>query len=289
MTPRICCAGELMWDLRAEGGQSLQDAERFTRIAGGAAANVARALSLRQVACAVSGTISHDAFGRGFVEALASLGIDTTGIALRKGRMGLVFMERTRFLSYRPRIERWPSKMVLPRRWRRQIPMGAVLHIAALSGDTPELPLLLSLSERARDGGALICVDVNARPRAWRGRRGLPPPLRKLLAQADVVKASRDDLSQLGVVQSLDAHAALGLRGTLVLTDGAAATQACGAWGALTRRPPRIRQPSHTLGAGDAFCASLLCLLSRAPALESKRFWYDAIHVANQDAAAFLK
>ncbi len=226
-----------MWDLRVPPGDSLQDAMQLTRVAGGAAANVARALCARQLGCAVSGTLSRDAFGRGFVEALARIGVDTSAIALRAGRMGLVFMEGTRFLSYRPRIERWPSRLALPRRWRARIPAGAVLHVAALSGDTPELPLLLSLGERAQAGGALLCVDVNARPRAWHHRRGLPPALRKLLARADVVKASRDDLAQLGVPQDLDAYAALALSGTLIVTDGAATTRAAGPWGRLARRP----------------------------------------------------
>jgi fructokinase len=277
-----------MWDLQTA-GQRLETATSFRRVPGGAAANVALALRQRGIACAVAGTVSADAFGDGYLQSLEAQGVDVSAVVQRRGRMGLVFMEQARFLSYRPQFARWPSRLLLPKGWRRRIPPGSIIHLAALSGDTPELAPTWRLVERALGQGGRLSVDLNARPRAWHGRRW-PQPARALLAHAQLVKASHEDLEVLGVTSDAEAaRHALGITGTLVLTRGRGTSVAVGPWGRVARRPPRVATPQRSIGAGDAFCASLLAaLVDPAADMASRRFWYATIDRANRDAAAQL-
>ena len=282
----ICCAGELMWDWRAVDGP-LNSSTRFERVAGGAAANTALELARLQLPAAVIGTVSDDVLGRAFAAELAAAGVDVTALEHRRGRMGVVFMDGDDFVSYRPRIERWPKRLRWPRSWRGDLPAAAVLPLAALSADTPQRAAQLDLARRSHERGAVVCVDVNARPRAWRNARGIGRPARRLLALADVVKASSEDLAVLGVDDDPErARSALGIRGALVLTRAAGTTVALGSWGRVASRPPRVAA-RRSIGAGDAFCAAMLARLSTERPTD-RAAWRDLLRSANAHAASFV-
>lgn len=288
--PRICCVGELMWDFHAERGASLETAATYRRVPGGAAANVAMALVEAGVATAVSGVVADDAFGEGMRGALAARGLDVSAMRTGEGRTGLVFIEGGgvgRYLSYRPGFS-GPVGLRLPHAWRRP-PEGALLHVAALDPDWIDPEAYLALGRRMKRADGRLSVDVNARPRAWRRRRGIPRAMRSLLRLADVVKASTEDLAMLRVGDDpARARDALGVAGTLVVTDGPLPTTAVGRWGQLAVAPPRVT-PKRTVGAGDAFCAGLLRRVVEEAQLDTEAVWTGAVRAGHARARRWLR
>jgi sugar/nucleoside kinase (ribokinase family) len=284
MTLSVLCAGELMWDLHAQEGASLEAAASFTRVAGGAAANVALALVAEGVEAGVAGIVSDDAMGRGLRDALAARGVDVSALVFHPGRTGLVFIDGhgDRFVSYRPeRVD--PPPLPLANRFS-----GGVLHIAALDPDEEGLEALVDLAARARADRATITLDVNARPRAFRDR-SITPALRAVVGRADVVKVSDDDLRVLAIRDEIDdVRAALGMAAdaTLVITRGPGALSVAGPWGSYSRDPDRVAT-ARRVGAGDAFCAGLIAALL-ASAKRGLPFWRSAIDRAIATAHAHV-
>lgn len=273
MTLSVLCAGELMWDLHAPAGASLEEAASFTRVAGGAAANVALALVADGIEAGVVGLVSDDAIGRGLRHALAARGVDVSALVFHPGRTGLVFIDGhgDRFVSYRP--ER-PDHPPLPLANRFA---GGVLHVAALDPDEEGLEALRDLVTRARADRATVTLDVNARPRAWRDR-SITPTLRAVVGRADVVKVSDDDLRVLAIRDEVDVvRAALGMAAdaTLVVTRGPGALSVAGPWGSFSRDPAVVERAPR-VGAGDAFCAGLIAAFV-ASAERGAPFWRNAI------------
>jgi len=289
-TPRVCCLGELMWDFHVEGGASLEEATAFRRVPGGAAANVAMALVDEGVSTAVAGVVADDAFGLGMRGALAACGLEVSAVLAGEGRTGLVFIESGgtgRYLSYRPGFAT-AVRLALPAPWR-PVPAGALLHVAALDPDWVDPASYLDLVRRVKEGGGRICVDVNARPRAWRNRRGIPRAMRSLLRLADVVKASTEDLAMLRVGENAsEARERLGIVGTLVTTDGPGPTRAVGLWGELSLAPPRVKA-KRTVGAGDAFCAGMIGEVVAAEALDDEPIWRRCVEAGQAQARAWMR
>ncbi len=288
MRPTYCVIGELLWDLHADA--ELETARRFSRTLGGAAANVACGLRARGLEVAVAGVVGRDAFGRGLVQALAAEVVDVSAVALRPGQTGVVFVApqrdgSQRFFSYRPSV-RWPSRPVLPAPWRRGSLRGAALHVAALSPD--ELAAVGGLAARASGRGAVVSVDLNARPRAWRAvaRGARLPRLRALLGLATWVKASEDDLRVLGVGPE---PAALGMHpgATLLVTRGPRPVTVVSPTGVSRVAVPR-RVATWSIGAGDAFSAALLARIG-AGVPETLAAWRAAVRAASGEAAAHLQ
>ena len=253
---KVCVAGELLWDHHADA--ALDVAQRFTRVVGGAAANVARALALAGADVSVLGVVGDDVLGRGLVDVLRGLGIDTSAVMARPGQTGSVFIGPfvaggQRFYSYRPTTS-WPTRLRLPRGWRRGSLDTAHLHVAALSPG--EITPMKRLVEAVHERGARVSIDLNARPRAWRGVRGRRAELRAMLGRATWVKASDDDLRVLGLAPTRDALG-LSASATLIVTRGAQALSLVSAGGEVRIRPPRA-PVCASIGAGDAFSAALV-------------------------------
>lgn len=285
MSLPVLCAGELMWDLHAPRGVSLEEATSFSRVPGGAASNVALALVGEGIEAGVAGLVSDDAIGRGLRDALASRGVDTSALVFHPGRTGLVFIdgERERFVSYRPEVRAHPP-LALANRFS-----GGVLHVGALDPDLESLHALLDLVERAKGDRATVTLDVNARPRAWR-ERALGPKLRALVGHADLVKASDHDLRVLAIEPGIEpARAELGLApaATLVLTRGPAEITASGPWGELTL-PVAQSFAGGAVGAGDAFSAGLVAAMLLEPRAPTARWWRGAISRGQAWAARHL-
>ncbi|TKJ20129.1 PfkB family carbohydrate kinase [Blastococcus sp. CCUG 61487] len=147
----------------------------------------------------------------------------------------------------------------------------AVLHVGSISGWTdPGAAAIAALVERLA-GRALISVDPNIRPPLADGpvgaslgndRAGVTARLDRLVARADVVKVSAEDLEWLepgagdldGTAQRwADRGPAL-----VLLTDGGAPLRiARPGRPLLHREPPRV-EVADTVGAGDSLAAGLL-------------------------------
>ncbi|RBY80648.1 carbohydrate kinase [Geodermatophilus sp. TF02-6] len=154
------------------------------------------------------------------------------------------------------------------------VPPGtAVLHVGSISSWTPPgCEAIARLVEKvAADGTALVSVDPNIRPVLADGPVGtalgnssteVRARLDRLLARADVVKLSTEDLAWLepDAVDDLDGTALRWAdRGAalVLLTDGAAPLRVARPGRALLyREPPRV-PVADAVGAGDSLAAGL--------------------------------
>jgi fructokinase len=152
----------------------------------------------------------------------------------------------------------------------------AILHIGSISSWTaPGSEAIASLAERLHAAGSLISVDPNIRPMLAEGPVGtslgndrdrVRTRLERLLAVADVVKVSAEDLAWLepdqpGNPTALDdavqRWAELGPSVTL-LTDGGEPLRVGRPGQPVQRVRPRPVTVADTVGAGDALAAGLL-------------------------------
>ena len=152
----------------------------------------------------------------------------------------------------------------------------AILHVGSISSWTaPGSEAIARLVERLHAEGTLMSVDPNIRPGLADGPVGatlgnssavVRERLERLVAQADLVKVSAEDLAWLdpdsvGSAEALDAAAqAWADRGIplVLLTDGGAALRIARPGRPLLRRePPRVTV-ADTVGAGDSLAAGLL-------------------------------
>jgi sugar/nucleoside kinase (ribokinase family) len=261
----VLCLGELAWDLRARGARAIADARSLALEPGGASANTARAVVAAGGVGLVCGAVGDDPVGRGLAARLGAEGVDVRLVGAGGARTGLVFVERRgvpgpRAVSYRdPRAEAdalaahvdalgGPATILEAAR-----PGAFVLGTIALADDATRL--LRAMADAARAAGAIVAIDVNARPRMWRALSGRDEAI-ALVTQADLVKASVEDLAVVGL--PADALAArLRPGATLVVTDGASPARSLGAEGGATVAP-RPARASDGAGAGDAFLAGLV-------------------------------
>jgi len=152
----------------------------------------------------------------------------------------------------------------------------AILHIGSISSWTaPGAEAIAGLAERLHAAGALISVDPNIRPMLAEGpvvtslgnaRDVVRARLGRLLACADVVKVSAEDLAWLEPDQAHDTAALddavqrwahLGPALTL-LTDGGEPLRVTRPGGPVQRFRPRPVIVADTVGAGDSLAAGLL-------------------------------
>lgn len=155
---------------------------------------------------------------------------------------------------------------------RRSVPeRTAVLHVGSISSWTqPGSAAIARLVDRLA-GSALISVDPNLRPPLADGpvaatlgndRAGVTARLDRLVARADVVKVSAEDLEWLepGAADLDDAARRWAGRGPalVLLTDGGSPLRIARPGGRLLHRePPRV-EVADTVGAGDSLAAGLL-------------------------------
>jgi 2-dehydro-3-deoxygluconokinase len=202
---KILCFGELLLRLTAPGRELLLQSGRLDVHVGGAEANVAVALARLGHATAMASLVPANALGEAAAGALRRYGVDSSGVAIGAGRMGLYFLS--------PGAGLRPSDIVYDREgsafalaeagdfdWDALLDGADLLH---LSGITPALgprsaAAAKTAAAAAKAKGVPISFDGNYRAQLWSRWDSDPAAiLNELVGQADILFGNHRDISLL--------------------------------------------------------------------------------------------
>lgn len=260
--PVILCCGEALIDMIP--AVTDDGARAFRPVAGGAALNCAVALARQEVPVGFVGGLSRDDMGAWLTNAMADEGVDVT-LAHRSALpcpLSLVTLHEgdARYAIYDTATAgRAYSIADLPARIPASVAalvLGGISLIDAPSADA---------FERLAQGAdtRVLCLDVNVRPALVRDAPGYRDRLRRMMALADLIKVSDEDLTWLGpddpwthapdalILHSRGAAGAVATKGSMRVAIGA----------------PEV-DVLDTVGAGDILMAGCLAALWRSGALQ---------------------
>jgi fructokinase len=250
--------GEALVDLISE-----RDTWRFEAAPGGSPLNVAVGFAAAGHPVRLASELGDDLFGGLIREHLARHGVDPADLVVTEAPTNLAFarLDRAGAAGYDFRLGwRW--------RGRPELAGTSCLHVGSLGAVlAPGAAAVRAVVADARRRGIPVSYDPNVRP-ALMGDQARPV-IEELVAAADLVKVSSDDLAWLYPdTPPLDAGAGWVRRGPrlVVVTRGGDGAVALSQQYAIECAAPRI-EVVDTVGAGDAFTAGLLSSLARAGAL----------------------
>lgn len=259
--------GEALWDLFE---QPADDGLVFDARIGGSPFNVAVGLARLGQPSALFTGVSRDPLGQRLVEALEGEGVHT-GLLLRQANpttLSVVYLGQHGEPEYQFYGQDAADRVI------RQFDLPDIgpevwgIHAGSYSlAVEPVGAALLALFEREK-GQRLLFVDPNVRLNVEPDRGVWRSQLAGFFAHADVVKASVEDLALLYPGEKFDAVVEGWLRsgiGLAVVTHGSEGADAF--WkGGRFKTPGISVQVADTVGAGDAFQASLISGLAGAGA-----------------------
>jgi len=259
-SPLIVVAGEALVDLivRPDG--------EIVSVAGGSPYNSVRAIARLGVTASWVGGLSSDRFGRMLEDGLAGDGVGRELVQRTDlpTTLALAELGADGSASYRFYTEATSAPNVLPGPLAGGIPPSARAFLTGSLGLVLEpMGSTLETIARAVPRARIVMLDPNARPSitrdpvAWRAR------MARIMARADIVKASTEDLEFLRPGETPDAAAtwvkALGPSVVLV-TDGSRPVRVfVGDATELVPAPPVA--VVDTVGAGDTFGGAFLACL----------------------------
>ncbi|AKT42595.1 PfkB family carbohydrate kinase [Chondromyces crocatus] len=256
-TPRlfdVICAGEALWNLTALRGAFSMRSSALRLRPGGGAANAALALAQQGFRVGLATTLTDDSFGRTVRDRLAAAGVDTGGVSLVPQRLGLVLVTGEPSASKGVPTREEDHAFAVPAGWSSRI-----LLLSGLSPGIAQGASLCKAARAARRRGTPVLVDLNARYHLWTGRD--PRAIRSLLAEADVVRCSAEDLAVLRLDEAT-VRSAMRARAVLVMSRRSGEAWAKGPFGEV-RHAPRDVSPLRPPGAGDVFTAAICAELTR--------------------------
>jgi fructokinase len=241
----IVVAGEALIDL-------VVTAEQIEATPGGAPYNVARGCARLGIETALMAALSTDGFGQRLAAGLAESGVVTSLLQAsdRPTTLAVADVDAGGGATYRfyadgtsaPQL----TSAALPASARALVTGGLGLALE------PMAAAIEHIVGTASDD-ALVLVDLNCRPAAIDDRAAYVARLRRVLARADVIKASDEDVEWLAA----DGAELLGDRLVLV-TAGDGDTTIRMAAGSVAVVAVDAVPVVDTIGAGDAFTAGFV-------------------------------
>ncbi len=264
----MLCIGESMALVTPVAPEPLRSAERFAIRTGGAESTVALYLADAGHAASWVSRLGADPLGRRILDEVASHGVDVSRTALVEGEpTGVYFKdpsgETTAVHYYRAGSA--ASRMGPELLETLDLDDVAIIHVSGITaGLSASCGALLDATiALAASRGILVSFDVNHRAGLWSAAQAAPV-LGALAARADIVFVGRDEAETLwGTGDDAALAVLLGLRGTLVVKDGAVGASELAPDGARTFVPAHVVDVVEVVGAGDAFTAGYLGALLR--------------------------
>ena len=235
---------------------------------GGGPYNTARTLGRLDVPVAFLGRVSDDGFGVQIMERLRADGVSTDLVLTTSDptTLALATLDATGAATYRFYTQGTSVPGITAAMAAAQLPSPIhALHVGTLALVLDPLASAVESVVAGADADTLVFVDPNIRSRVIADRAAYLVRLGRVLARADVVKVSDDDLRWMAPDQ-LPQDAARALLGdgdakpgpsTVLLTLGADGV-------AVVTRSAGVHVPSvrvdvaDTIGAGDSFAGGVL-------------------------------
>ena len=253
----LVCIGEILADMI---GEEKNETVIYERKAGGAPFNVACALKKFGREVKFVGSVGDDLIGSFLINYAKNFGMDTTYIHQNKERnTTLAFVELNEvgersFCFYRKNT----ADYCMPEVSDELIKSVDIVCIGSLMlADSKCVEYALDVIDRAHSFGKMVAFDVNYRTDIYRDKESALKAYKKILAVADIVKFSEDEVETFGedYVDSLSDKLTL-------ITLGKDGSE----WrykGKKNRISTITVTPVDTTGAGDAFFAGVLSVLDR--------------------------
>ena len=245
-------------------------------IAGGSPFNVAIGIGRLGRPAAFLSTLSDDGFGSFLAEKLTEAGVSSAYIQRRPNYTTLSVVAtdpsgQPQYSFYAPdSADRALTPESLPARLPADV--NAIAAGSYALGVEPIASAIETLLRREA-GSRVISLDPNVRPRVVGDLDAYRERFERLLAYADVVKASDEDIELLYQTHDLAAAARTWLRRgpkLVIITRGEKGLLAAFGDNVLERPAPKI-DVVDTVGAGDTFHAGLLAWLDANSLLTSER------------------
>lgn len=270
----ILCCGEALIDMIPE--PTVVGGEGFVPYPGGAVFNTAIALGRLGAAAGLLTGLSRDMFGARLAAALAASHVETAHAILSDRPTTLAFVQLTNGqASYRFYDENSAGRMITPEEMPALGPEITALFFGGISlACEPGAEAYAALL--AREGaGRAVMIDPNIRPGFISDAPRYRARLGAMIARADILKVSDEDLDWLepGAAPLVEKARALQAAGpaVVIVTRGAAGAVAVLPGGAEVAVPARPATVVDTVGAGDTFNAGVLAELARQGLLEKSR------------------
>jgi 2-dehydro-3-deoxygluconokinase len=298
--PSVVTFGEIMLRLAAPDGTRLGGARSLDATYGGGEANVAASLAGFGVPARFVSRVPANDLGEGAIRFLRGIGVDTSGIAVEAGRLGVYYLE--------PGAAQRASRVVYDRADSCIAKAGAGAYDWAsllqgirwfhTTGITPALSAAaaeatLEAVRAARAAGATVSIDLNYRAKLWSWGGTAGDVMAGIVAEADVLVGNEEDADKVFGIRAPGSAVAEGyvdpagyaavaaeLAGrfprlhTIAFTQRGSISASENTWSGVAWTPGafhvaksyRIAPIVDRVGAGDAFAAGLIyALLDRRP------------------------
>lgn len=268
----IVCCGEALIDFLPR--KTAEGASAYQPFCGGSVYNTAIALGRLGVPVGLFTGLSTDFFGDMLRDGLKASKVSLAYTKMWEKPSTLAFVKLTDgHARYSFFDDNSAGRMLTRRDWPKLERRVQALHFGSISlipepgGET--LEGLMKREAKTR----VISLDPNIRPGMIKDRRGHLARLHRMIAMADIVKVSDEDVAWM--TGKDDARAAarkwlkLGAR-IVVVTRGGKGVEAFTSTCSLSRPAEKVKV-ADTVGAGDTFTAGLLAALRAMKLLDKKK------------------
>ncbi len=268
----ILCCGEALIDFLPR--RTADGAGAYQPFCGGSVYNTAIALGRLGVPSGLYTGLSTDFFGDMLQEGLKASKVSLTYAKVWDRPSTLAFVKLSKgHARYSFFDDNSAGRMLTKRDWPKLEKKVQALHFGSISlipepGGTT-LEGLMKREAKSR----VISLDPNIRPGMIRDRRAHLARLHRMIALADIVKVSDEDVVWMTGKDDLRAAAKKWLKlgaKIVVVTRGGEGVTAFTSGYSLTQPACKVKV-ADTVGAGDTFTAGLLTALRAAKRLDKKK------------------
>ncbi|WP_170359738.1 carbohydrate kinase family protein [Ruegeria arenilitoris] len=263
----ILCCGEALIDMIAE--PTVSGAQGFVPHSGGAVFNTAIALGRLGAPAGMLTGLSSDMFGQQLTQALKDSHVDGSQVVLSDRPTTLAFVQlQDGHATYSFVDENSAGRMLRPEDMPDQLSATSALYFGGISlACEPCADAYAALLDRHGDERAVM-IDPNIRPGFIQDQTRYRTRLNRMIAQADIVKVSDEDLDWIVPgPEALEEKVPLLLQAgpaVVIVTRGSQGATGYLADGRTVSVPVTPVQVVDTVGAGDTFNAGVLAQLHRA-------------------------